>query len=421
MAIKMEAFIEENEKTYKNLIEIRAANTSAVLGALDVVQDFIRSRHRVLYGGMAIDYALKAAGNAGIYGEDIMPDFDFYSPENIIDSIKLADILLAAGFADTKSINGLHLTTRRVRIDKTAYVADISYYPQPYFSRIRTASYRGMLIVHQDFQRIDLHLSLSFLYGPPGFENFRNRLQKDIKRFNMIEDLLPFSTTHLEPAPPGTYSGMLLENFGTETTINMSTVPAEMCLMGYAALQFLKDPNIKKIKSPDPLELMTNKIEDCAGQKYEPTCDIFPESVVGENIIYYNNYGRLLSASKIGGRFVANIHYLCCTFLFKYFMLGESRFLDYYTECLNLIKKQGTNSRSAACINGYYYGSTQIFPPALLAAKEDNCKLEEREIETRPKIRPDIKTEDIKIENLQTYKIAGKKTDHFTDKTENCI
>jgi hypothetical protein len=55
-----------------------------VMKATQIVRDFIISRERILYGGTAIDYALRLKGEK-IYPDDRLdaPDFDFFSPTHI--------------------------------------------------------------------------------------------------------------------------------------------------------------------------------------------------------------------------------------------------------------------------------------------------------------------------------------------------
>lgn len=406
----MEEYILENRKKYENLAEKRVPNIKAIEAALDDVADFIKSRKRVLYGGIPIDFALKAAGGEGIYGPEILPDFDFYSPENVIDSLILKDYLQKKGFDEAEAINGLHLTTRRVRIDKISYVADLSYYPEPYFGRIPTLNYKNFLIVHPGFQRIDIHLSLSYLYGPPGLENFRNRLKKDIKRFGLLDDAYPLEALpKITASKKNLFAGMLMENFGRSVTADLDNLP-DGCVSGFAALRILQ--GVKgKVKIPDPIEIFTDNIST-NGEKFDPTCDIFPEALVVGDIIYYNNFGRVIAANKRDGGFVVNAHFLCCSFLFKYFMLGNTIYLDAYKECIPFLKN---------AVNGYYYGSKQISMPALFADKKDKCKEEKGvDVNYRPFIKPFADYKEVKIENFPTYKIAGKKTDKFLDKTPRC-
>lgn len=425
----MEEYIEANAKLYKNLADIRVSNISEINSALDKVADFIKTRKRILYGGMAIDFALKSNGFEGIYDSMILPDYDFYSPENVIDSLVLVDYLRKAGLEEAEAINGLHLTTRRVRLDKATYVADLSYYPEPYYSRIRIGTYNKFVFVHPDFQRIDLHLSLSYLYGLPGYENFRNRLDKDIKRFNMINKDLPFSSESYVKVPEtNIWKGLMMETLNSPCEINLGKLPSDVCIAGFAALEIAlrvcglsKNTNMK-IDSPDYLEVFTDSIKNYPVDiKYDKSCDILPEAGVCHktSIIYYDNYGRLLSACKTKYGPIANVHYLSASFLFKYFMLGEKHYLDAYNKCLKLIeisdKKGMPNS-----IDGYYYGRTQLSEPMLYSNKSETCTYEGKEINFRPRIMAGTKHSDIKVETFITYNIRGQEIGEYIDKSFNC-
>ena len=57
--------------------------------ALNHVRDFIKKEKRVLYGGMAIDLALRAKSKK-LYDDDVVPDYDFYSPDHYVDAYAIA-------------------------------------------------------------------------------------------------------------------------------------------------------------------------------------------------------------------------------------------------------------------------------------------------------------------------------------------
>ena len=65
---------------------------------------FIKDKKRILYGGLAIDVAFKKHGQ-GIYDPKYtFPDYDFYSPSHIEDSIIICNQLYDAGFKYTRRI-----------------------------------------------------------------------------------------------------------------------------------------------------------------------------------------------------------------------------------------------------------------------------------------------------------------------------
>ena len=90
------------------------------------------------------------------------------------------------------SINALHLTSRRIRFDITPIV-DISFYPQPYLNNMPTLEHNGLAFVHPDFQRIDIHLSLAYLYAGAPHDNYKNRLNKDVSRLLLLNQYYPLN------------------------------------------------------------------------------------------------------------------------------------------------------------------------------------------------------------------------------------
>lgn len=180
---KLELIVIQHDPIYKDLMD-----------AVGIFKDFIRSRGLILYGGTAIDYALRLRGDC-IYPDEalIIPDFDFYSPDSVNDAYDLAEILCDAGFSTARAIVGAHMDTMRVDPADNHFIADIHYIPRVIFEKIPTLMYEGMKIVHPSFQRIDLHSSLAYPYDDPPREVLFARWNKDIKRFNKLHAAYPIT------------------------------------------------------------------------------------------------------------------------------------------------------------------------------------------------------------------------------------
>ena len=426
-------------KLYKNIAERRVPNIKEILFALDQVALFIKRHRRILYGGMAIDMALKYQGHAGIYTDAIMPDYDFYSPENAMDSLRLARILDETGeLKDIDCINALHLTTCRVRINSFNFVADLSYYPEPYYGAIPTLEYKGFRIVHPDFQRIDLHRSLSFPYeGAMERENYKNRYEKDIKRWNLLNEICPLKLIKIKPLP--STKNLFIDNFGIGAKIPLDV---KGCIGGNMALHLLcqkagiASPFKTKsdlLISPDYLEIYTDDYNTFVGpcladsklgssgtrDFYDCTVDVFPEAAVDHpnKTIYYYNYGERITAVKLEACFVVGVHALCFTYLFKHFMLGSDKvpYIKYYQCCMELLKAMPPGAD--------YYGAASIYKPALYSEKKENCALSGVNKNYRPMIRyygRDAKLPKIDVENYVTYHVAGHKAQNIPEKTNIC-
>jgi len=182
-------------KSFKVVSEKRDADGPTTDRALEIVRRFISERGLILYGGLAIDYALRLRG-ASIYPEHARPDYDFFSPRSVDDAYDLAEILHREGFPNVGAHTALHVQTMRVKYD-FVFVADISYAPPEVFERLPTFDYGGIRVLHPDYQRLDMHLAFCFPYSSPPREDIFHRFRKDLSRFNLFEEFYP-----LDPAGP---------------------------------------------------------------------------------------------------------------------------------------------------------------------------------------------------------------------------
>jgi hypothetical protein len=167
------------------------ADAALARRALDEVRRFIVERKLILYGGLAIDYALRLRGG-GADPPHKIPDYDFFSPRSVEDAYALADRLAEAGFENVGAIPAIHVQTMRVSVD-FIYVADISYAPPAVFERMPTIPFAGMRVLHPDYQRLDMHLAFCFPYAHPPREDIFHRYPKDLRRFRLFQGHFPIA------------------------------------------------------------------------------------------------------------------------------------------------------------------------------------------------------------------------------------
>ena len=179
-----------DSKEYENIAHARDVDHEQLNEALVLVEKYIKDKNLILYGGMAIDFSLKAQGHDGIYAEPSIPDYDFMTSDPYNDSNELADILHKAGLTNISSINAKHVTSRRVRVNFTP-VADLTYVPESILSKIPTTKYRGLRVVHPDFQRLDMHRAFSTPYEHVPQELIYFRAKKDMARFKLLDATYP--------------------------------------------------------------------------------------------------------------------------------------------------------------------------------------------------------------------------------------
>lgn len=189
-----------NSKLYKTIAEKRSVGFEFIEKALEIVLKFIIDKKRIVYGGMCLDLALKSAGQPGIYSDDTLPDYDYMTPDFYNESNELANILYEAGLPNISAINASHFSSRRVRVNFFP-VADLSYIPDNIYQKLpyiiigdkvkSIRQYKGLRILHPDFQRNDLHRSFNIPFSNPPMEVILHRLEKDQKRFRLLNSVYP--------------------------------------------------------------------------------------------------------------------------------------------------------------------------------------------------------------------------------------
>lgn len=185
-----------------NTHALRAVHNEANVGwkllldGSDTVRKFIAETGSILYGGTAIDLALRLVGDH-IYPDDEAPDLDFFHPDNVEAAYSLADIFYRAGNETARAINAIHVKTMRVDISGGIQVADVSYCPRQVFDEIpylMTQTTPPTKIVHPVFQRVDMHSALALPYDNAPREVIFHRWRKDLCRFNKLAAAYPTDT-----------------------------------------------------------------------------------------------------------------------------------------------------------------------------------------------------------------------------------
>lgn len=205
---------------------------------LDIVRQFIIDRGLIITGGMAIDYALRLKGDY-IYGDNdinsIIPDWDFYSPNHMVDAYDLAKQLFDAKFSldnndidvyKIDAIRALHIQTIRVRI-YSKVVADITYIAPEIFNKMPFLIVKGIKVIHPQWQLMNVHLSFMYPLKDPPREAIFHRLKKDMDRGNRLAKYYPLENTYSQVDKN-------LVKFSA-TFKNLNTKPIKPVLYGFAA------------------------------------------------------------------------------------------------------------------------------------------------------------------------------------------
>lgn len=251
--------IKESSKDYELLAEKKDADDQILAKAIEIVRNFIIDRKLILYGGSAIDYALRLRGSS-LYKKDARPDLDVFSPNNTEDAYDLAEILHKAGFSNISAIRAIHVQTMRVRTDYRA-VADISYMPKNIFDKAPFLLFNEIRVIHPDYQRMDLHLAFCFPYNDPPREDVFHRWEKDLKRINLLNNYYPITSDKLNGMSVQPAKIDLVE-IKAAIDINVE----KFALHGFAAFAFLRESFtllVTKLEKSDfaDIPLMSAKYE----------------------------------------------------------------------------------------------------------------------------------------------------------------
>ena len=184
---------------FKNILTEHQADFHDFMIAQEIVKKYIRSHDCILYGGTAIDYALRLRGDK-IYDDGELPDFDFWSPGHIETARDLVNILSdLIPNAKVYGTRAMFIRAMRISIGNNNWVADISYVPRELFDKIPTLTFDGMRIVHPHFQFSDLHSSLAFPYDNAPREVIFARCWGDIARYNKLLSAYPLDAIQDTP------------------------------------------------------------------------------------------------------------------------------------------------------------------------------------------------------------------------------
>ena len=165
----------------------RVANSEDVQKIIDIVEEFIRNKKEICYGGTAINNILPEEDR--FYNKEVdIPDYDFFSLNALEDAKELTDIYYKKGFLDVEAKSGQHHGTYKVFVNYMA-VADITFLPKEIFNSIKkdSISVGGILYAPPNFLRMSMYLELSRPAGDI------SRWEKVLKRLMLLNKHYPIT------------------------------------------------------------------------------------------------------------------------------------------------------------------------------------------------------------------------------------
>lgn len=340
-----------SKQEYENIIIKNDKFTDETLVALGIVKKYISENELIITGGMAIDFALRLKGSK-LY-EDVLPDYDCYSPEYHKDAYKIAEKLHIAGLNDISVINANHISTMRVRVNYIV-VADVTYIPKEIYEKLPVLLYRDIRFIHPHYQMIDQHRSLSYPYENKPWEVILHRWKKDATRYDLLYNYYSLNAKGLNDTDI---------KIGPEITIS-SIIFNRQCISGFAGLLYwlkkatdlgFKNTNLSlgtmhadssgfifkipvdshgvSIYSDDILnlrKLLTDREKMKNERQYNRFLDKLPHKFIINNTYeLFDNKGYMLGAYKTETNiFIANLQNIMLYMLSNYFILKYIKGLD---------------------------------------------------------------------------------------------
>jgi hypothetical protein len=163
------------------------ANSPEIKRIIGIVENFLRQKQLICYGGTAINNILPKQDQ--FYNKDVeIPDYDFYSWNALINAKELVDIYIKEGFVEVEAKSGQHHGTYKVYVNFIP-VADISYIPKDLFNAIKREAIRvaGILYAPPNLLRMGMYLELS---RPDGDVS---RWEKVLKRLTLLNRNYPLT------------------------------------------------------------------------------------------------------------------------------------------------------------------------------------------------------------------------------------
>jgi len=170
----------------------RIVNSEDIRKIIKIVEDFIKKKNLICYGGTAINNILPADDQ--FYNKEAeIPDYDFFTTNALEHAKELADIYYQNGFTDVEAKSGVHQGTYKVFVNYIP-VADITDIAKPIFNAMKKDAIRvnGILYAPPNFLRMSMFLELSRPAGDI------SRWEKVLKRLSLLNKNYPLTSVNCD-------------------------------------------------------------------------------------------------------------------------------------------------------------------------------------------------------------------------------
>jgi hypothetical protein len=267
----------------------RIANSEDVKDIIEIVENFIKKKNLICYGGTAINNLLPKEEQ--FYNKDVeIPDYDFFSHNALDDAKELANIYYDKGYTDVEAKSGQHHGTYKVYVNYMP-VADITHLPKEIFEALNRDSIRvaGILYAPPNFLRMSMYLELSRPAGDT------SRWEKVLKRLTLLNKNYPLTSINCDNVEIqremfDKSNEETIYDVVRETFINQSVV----FFGGYAISlysQYMPNKLRKKLNKIADFEVLSNEPETTAEIVKERLKDINIKNV---EIIKRDSIGEII-------------------------------------------------------------------------------------------------------------------------------
>jgi len=171
----------------QRVIDYTVAHDESIVRAIDIVESFLRKKHRLCYGGQAINAHLP--NRHRFYDpEYTIPDYDFFTPNQDEDIRQLSIALRKAGFEEVSAREGMHEGTIKIYVNYIP-VADITAIDNRLYKLLSEREYRenGISYLDANTLRMLMYLELSRPRGEV------TRWEKVYERLLLLNEFVPVS------------------------------------------------------------------------------------------------------------------------------------------------------------------------------------------------------------------------------------
>ena len=284
----------------------RIVTSDDVINIITIVEDFLKKKNLICYGGTAINNILPQEDQ--FYNKDVeIPDYDFFTTNALKDAKELADIYYKKGFKDVEAKSGQHHGTYKVFVNYIP-VADITQTPKEIYSALKKDAIRvgGILYAPPNFLRMSMYLELSRPAGDV------SRWEKVLKRLTLLNKNHPL--TNINCNTVDFQRKMTNRNDEDKIYENVKNTLVDQGVVffgGFANIlyaQYMPKNLQKKLQKIADFDVLSNDPETTADIVKERLKDIGVKDI---KIIKRDNIGEIVPIHyeiKIGGDSIAFIY-----------------------------------------------------------------------------------------------------------------